>query len=184
MPRKKIKWNSEKVISFSAIFISFITLVIFVYQTNLMSKQNYLSILPYVDLSTTDNSERYEFEFVLDNHGIGPAIIESVIVNYKGKQYNLKDYNNDAFQLLKVLHPSFDSIKDFSYSTLDRGIAIPANTKYQVFGVRGSEKDYELLTTGINELLSNGLDYEVVYKSIQNEHWLIHVNSEGPTKLD
>ena len=57
MAAKKIKWNSERILSLSAMSISFITLIIFIYQTNLMSKQNYLSILPYLQLSTSNDSE-------------------------------------------------------------------------------------------------------------------------------
>ena len=76
MPRAKIKWNSDKLLSLSAISISFITLIIFIYQTNIMSRQNYISIMPYLDLSTTNDVSDYHFELNLKNHGVGPAIIE------------------------------------------------------------------------------------------------------------
>ena len=80
--------------------------------------------------------------------------------------------------------PVLDSVKFFSSSTLDKGIAIPANSSYNVFSVQDSEKDYNLLTTSLEELLRNGLRYEITYRSIQNERWMIYNNSEGPEKLD
>ena len=40
------------------------TLIIFIYQTNLIRKQNYLSILPYLSISTSDNSGQLIFDFL------------------------------------------------------------------------------------------------------------------------
>lgn len=184
MFKNKIKWNSERLLSFSAMTISFITLVIFIYQTNLMRKQNYLSILPYVMLSTSANKETQTFEVNLVNHGVGPAIIESVILKYKGKQHDLINYENHLYTFLVSQVPALDSIKTVSSSTLDKGMAIPANYKYNVLSVGNSEKDYQLILDNINRLLDEGLDYEIIYKSIQNERWLIRNNSLEPKKLN
>jgi len=71
--------------------ISFLTLIIFIYQTNLMSKQNFLSILPYLQISTSDNKAENTFSLDIKNHGVGPAIIESVIIYYKGEKHDLRD---------------------------------------------------------------------------------------------
>ena len=164
--------------------ISVLTLIIFIYQTNLMSKQNYLSILPYVQISTSDDKAENTFSLDIRNHGVGPAIIESVIIYYKGEKHDLRDYDNYLYNYLKSEMPVLDSVKFFSSSTLDKGIAIPANSSYNVFSVQDSEKDYNLLTTSLGELLRNGLRYEITYRSIQNERWMIYNNSEGPEKLD
>ena len=183
MSKKKIKWNSERLLSLSAMSISFITLLIFIYQTNLMSKQNYLSILPYLDMSVTRNRGDHIFELNLKNHGVGPAIIESVIMEYRGKRYDLVDFENDLFIFLLTKVPVLDSIKNASTSTLDKGMAIPANSSYNVLRIEDSPEGYELIVGSLDNLLENGLDYEIVYKSIQNERWLIHHNSQGPEQL-
>jgi hypothetical protein len=149
-----------------------------------MSKQNYLSILPYVQISTSDDKAENTFSLDIKNHGVGPAIIESVIIYYKGEKHDLRDYDNYLYNYLKSEMPVLDSVKFFSSSTLDKGIAIPANSSYNVFSVQDSEKDYNLLTTSLEELLRNGLRYEITYRSIQNERWMIYNNSEGPEKLD
>ncbi|MGB5458511.1 MAG: hypothetical protein WBM91_13115 [Eudoraea sp.] len=180
----KLKWNSDKILSLSAMSVSVLTLIIFIYQTNLMSKQNYLSILPYVQISTSDDKAENTFSLDIKNHGVGPAIIESVIIYYKGEKHDLRDYDNYLYNYLKSEMPVLDSVKFFSSSTLDKGIAIPANSSYNVFSVQDSEKDYNLLTTSLEELLRNGLRYEITYRSIQNERWMIYNNSEGPEKLD
>ncbi|GJM33159.1 MAG: hypothetical protein DHS20C18_21600 [Saprospiraceae bacterium] len=184
MPKIKIKWNSERLLSFSAMSISFITLIIFIYQTNLMSKQNYLSIMPYLDFSQTRDFENHVYEVKLENHGIGPAIIESATIVYQNKRHNLSDYNNELYTFLRSMVPALDSLQNVSSSTLDKGMAIPANTEYTILSVKGPPEDYQLIQEGIKKLIEEGMDYEIVYKSIQDEHWLIHNNSEGPKKLD
>ena len=89
----KIKWNSERILSLSAMSISFITLIIFIYQTNLMNKQNYLSILPYLQVSTSNNSEGNSYLLSIQNYGVGPAIIESVKMQYQGQEYDLRGFS-------------------------------------------------------------------------------------------
>ena len=181
---KKIKWNSDKILGISAMSISFITLVIFIYQTNLMSKQNYLSILPYLSISTSDNSANNTFAITLDNYGVGPAIIESATLSYQGKNEDLSDYDNELLKYLRAKAPVLDSIKAISYSTIDKGIAIPAGEKYNILTIYNSEKDYRLYKSILEELIGKGLYFEIKYKSIQDEHWKINNITQGPEKLD
>lgn len=184
MRKLKIKWNSEKVLSISAMGISFLTLIIFIYQTNLIRKQNYISILPYLSVSITENRAQSTFEFNLENHGVGPAIIESVTLFHKGKRYDLANYNNEIFKFLVFRAPELDSIQNSSSSTLESGMAVPINTTINIFKIVKSPKDYPLITNSFNRLLEEGLDYEIIYKSIQSERWMIHKGSQGPEKLD
>ncbi|MEP0134343.1 MAG: hypothetical protein ABJJ25_08950 [Eudoraea sp.] len=184
MSKLKIKWNSDKIVGLSAMSISVLTLIIFIYQTNLMSKQNYLSILPYLQISTSNDKAENTFSLDIKNHGVGPAIIESVIIYYKGEKHDLREYDNYLYNFLRSEVPVLDSIKFFSSSTIDKGIAIPANSNYNVFKILDSEKDYDLLTSSLENLLKKGMYYEITYRSIQDERWIIHSNSEGPQKLD
>ena len=184
MAKKKIKWNSEKLLGISAMTISFITLMIFIYQTNLMRKQNYLSILPYLSLSTSNSPVDSRFSLTLENHGVGPAIIESVKLKHNEKVYDLADYNYEVLTFLKAKKPLLDSIKVISYSTLDKGMAIPVNDSYSILEVVGSETDYLLLKNSLDELLETGLRFEIIYRSIQNERWMITNDTQGPEKLD
>ena len=181
---KKINWNSDKILGISAMSISFITLVIFIYQTNLMSKQNDLSILPYLSISTSDNSANNTFAITLDNYGVGPAIIENAKMSYLGKNEDLSDYDNEFLKYLKAKAPVLDSVKGISYSTLDKGVAIPAGEKYNLLTIYNSEKDYKLYKSVLEELIEKGLYFEIKYKSIQGEYWRINNIIQGPEKLD
>jgi len=165
--------------------MSFVTLLIFMYQTNLMKKQNYLSILPYMAVTDTHNGAEQTFKLNLHNHGVGPAIIESVAMIHQTKKYDLSNFDNNIYSFLINRAPQLDSIRNFSSSTLDKGMAIPANTIYNIFAVTNSSRDYVLITNALDRLLvEEELDYEIVYKSIQNERWLITKDSKGPIKLD
>lgn len=180
----KLQWNSGRILSLTAMVISFITLIIFIYQTNLMSRQNYLSILPYLSLSTSDNSADNSYVLSLENYGVGPAIIEKVAIIHGGKTFDLTDFDNEVYHVLKNRMPAMDSIKSFSHSTLDKGMAIPVNTSYRILEVKNSRKDYQLLRNGLRQLLEEGLYFEIIYRSIQNERWRITNDTEGPEKLD
>jgi len=181
---KKIKWNSERILSLSAMTMSFFTLIIFIYQTNLMSKQNYLSILPYLSLTTSNSPEDSRFSLSLENHGVGPAIIESIKIKHNEEVYDLADFNNEVYTFLKAKVPELDSMKVISYSTLDKGMAIPVNDSYNILEVNDSKADYLLLRNSLNNLLADGLHFEIVYRSIQNERWMITNNTQGPKKLE
>lgn len=184
MAKRKLKWNSEKILSLSAMSMSFITLLIFMYQTDLMKKQNYLSILPYLSVTDTSNAAEQTYELDMYNHGIGPAILESTTIIYKTKKYDLREYDSRVFTFLRTVAPQLDSIRNFSSSTLDPGMAIPANSKYNIFAVTNSSRDFGIMTSELERLLSEGLNFEIIYKSMQNERWLISIDSEGPIKLD
>lgn len=184
MGRKKIKWNSERLLSLSAMTLSVITLFIFIWQTNLMSRQNYLSILPYLQFSVHDDASGNSYGLSLKNHGVGPAILESVILEYRGKRYDLKEYNNELHKLLNSLKPELDSVQYTELGSLNRGIAIPANASYVILSIMNSPSDYPTLANTIRDLVESGIRYEIIYQSLQGERWMIHNDSEGPQKLE
>ncbi len=174
MAKNKMKWNTDRMLGFFAISISFITLVIFIYQTNLMRRQNDLSIMPYLMIATSNNPGNHSYELNLKNHGVGPAIIESVILTYQGENYNLADYDHDLLTFLVSIAPALDTVRNINTSTLNKGLALPSNTTYTAIGVRESEISYRLITESIDQLVENGLDLQITYKSIQEERWRIN----------
>lgn len=180
---KSTSWNSDKIVGISAIGISFITLLIFLYQTNLMRKQNHLSILPYVAISITDNPANATYRLSLINHGVGPAIIDQVVLKYKGEIIDMAQYDNVMLEFLKDRHPHLDSLKAFSYATLEKGMAIPANTTYTVLEAKQSARDYAILKDALEGMIEQGLYFEIYYSSIQQEHWRISNATKGPEKL-
>ena len=184
MSRSTSRWNSDRLLSMSAMIISFSTLLIFIYQTNLLRRQNYLSIMPYLSVSVTRDAAGHFFEVELENLGVGPAIIESVAMRYRGKLHPLTDYNGDLHRFLVAQAPELDSIQFYSSTIIGKGTAIPANAGFQMISVGGPVEEYQLITRTLQRLLQEGLDYEITYRSIQGERWRIRQDSQGPERLD
>ncbi len=183
MAKEKHRISTDRLLGLTAMMISMVTLIIFIYQTNLMRKQNYISVLPYLDFATTANAGDDIFRLSLKNHGVGPAIIESIVLKYNDSVYDVADYEDDVWSTLKAIVPALDSVRDLSTATLGKGMAIPANSTYTILAVKGDPTAYQLVVGTLQQLLEQGLDYDLIYKSILNERWIIHDDSEGPEEL-
>ncbi len=170
----KNDWNGDRFLSITAMFISILTLLVFIYQTNLIRKQQFMSVYPYMGLGHI-GLESPKYRLVLSNEGIGPAIIHSVQLKYDDKVLDepLRDYlgariNQDSF--------------NFYYSDVYPGRLIPAGDHIELIGVG----DRQLGTFyQLNTLLSDEkLEYEIVYESIYGERWKIWLEGSAPLKLN
>lgn len=177
------RWSAEKLFSLTAMLISLTTLIIFIYQTNLMKDQNHITVLPYLAVATSTNPPQNLFELSLKNHGMGPAILESVKLFYQDSVYNIEHYKHTLLSCLIAIAPELDKIESFSSATTEEGMAIPANSSYTVIQVYDSEEDFRNITQTLNQLQSNGLQYEVIYKSILGARWRVTDNTKGPESL-
>lgn len=176
-------WSTERLLSITAMTVSLFTLIIFIYQTNLMRQQNYISILPYLQVSSTSNEGEFIFDVNIINQGVGPAIFESAYISYQGDRYDFSDYGYDFYEVLSAVEPTFDSLRYYSSTVLDPGIAISPGERFNLFAVRNVPEEYGIVAQTFDRMLSEGLYYRIVYRSIQNERWEITADSNGPKKL-
>ncbi|WKN41960.1 hypothetical protein [Tunicatimonas pelagia] len=118
-------WNSEKIISLSAFIVSIATLLALMYQIRISSEQNelvrkqqYASVLPYVEIWPANRNSSH-FSLSLVNNGIGPAFINEVRVVYEGQVYK-----NDprTFYYSKIIKT--DTIQ-FGYADIIKGQVLP-----------------------------------------------------------
>ena len=165
--------------------ISLSTLIVFVYQTNLIRKQQYMSVYPHLNLSN-DNTGSLDCEYTLKNEGVGPAFITSIdVFDGGGKTYmNLVDYVRT-----KVLRS--DSIY-FHYSDIYVGKLISSEEEIALFGLLddahndGNElkRNIVLGAHKLRTIINNdSLNVNITYKSIYGESWKITKNSMTPEKL-
>jgi hypothetical protein len=77
-----VRLNTDRVVSLSAMLVGVGSLFIIVYQTALLREQQAASALPYVMVGIMANGE--QTYIVARNTGVGPALIEDVVVRYKG----------------------------------------------------------------------------------------------------
>jgi hypothetical protein len=76
--------NTDRVVALSAMLIGLGSLFIIVYQTALLREQQAASALPYVMVGIMANDE--QTYIVARNTGVGPALIEDVVVRYQGSE--------------------------------------------------------------------------------------------------
>ncbi len=181
---KKEFWNAEKLLGLSALLVSLFTLMVFIYQTNLIRKQQYMSVYPHLNIGNK-YSGSLEYQYVLSNDGIGPAMIKSVEVSLKnGEKFeSLNHYVRSA--LTKA-----DTIYYFT-SDIAEGMLIPAQSEIALFGLYDKEKT-TLRNQAANTvagaiklrsiLNSENLIIKIVYESIYEERWEINRQSAAPIK--
>jgi hypothetical protein len=155
----KSSWNSDKILSLSAIFISVLTLMVFIYQTRLIRKQQYLSVYPYVIYGAGGYGTGENF-LQLTNSGIGPALIKDVEISYDDKKfsyiYEFVDYITEG-----------DSTINLYYSDITAGLLIPAD---ETKAIVGSLNDHE---NKLYKVLTSDFKLEIKYESIYGEEWLL-----------
>ena len=71
--------------SFLALVISVAALFVSIYEANLLRAQEKMMIWPYVEVGPSYSSDG--FNIVVNNEGIGPAIIRSIEVSYNGQKF-------------------------------------------------------------------------------------------------
>ncbi|MEM9718746.1 MAG: hypothetical protein AAGA10_05845 [Bacteroidota bacterium] len=166
-------WNSEKLLSISAILISLATLFTVIYQANLMRKRQYASVLPYLELwQSRINGETFGLSLV--NNGLGPAFVKRVQVIYQDKAYpgDLHDFLYSDIVLKE------DSIKKLFYSNLLPGRLIPPGGTVELLKVEGSARDFQILKKWIS---SRNVQLEVIYSSVYEEFWSLKGIGDAPT---
>lgn len=184
--------STDRIIGISAMLISLMTLIIFLYQTHLIKDQSRLSVRPRLTFnknvvkSITKNETEgdqimIEITLSLRNDGLGPAIIESSRILDRGSSYELMTFFEEAYPAL-LEFGFFTQITE-----LTQGEAIRASKSIDLFTYQ-----YDLMNEeAIKKLLNAEIvydfpfEYEVIYSSMYEERWQVRSNTEGhPVPVD
>ncbi len=85
--KPKPRINSETLVAYSAILIAVVTAIVAVYDANINRKYQSISIWPHVVHNTTTNfGTPAKFELLLENKGLGPAVIKDYSISVDGKK--------------------------------------------------------------------------------------------------
>lgn len=173
--------SSDKWLSILAIIASVGTLFTVVYQTNLIRKQQYASVLPYLEIWNSQKSDSYRL--ILVNNGIGPAFIEDVKIVYLDSVYQM-----DPAEFLSQEINKSDSIRGFSYSNIKKGRIIPSGTQIELLKKSGDPKEVKRLWSwfsGNDPERKEVPEIEIEYSSVYGEKWKsTHFRLDQPLKLD
>lgn len=175
---KKSFWNSNKLLSLLAFLISIGTFTTFAYQTYLIQKQQYASVLPYLMIQPyNDGSGEYTTrELRLRNNGVGPAFIRSVKTYYQDSVYS---QDPSQFYFKSIDHP--DSTETaVNNESIFPGYVIPPGKNVLLIG---SASEYSANTIA-KYFTSQKAVFEIDYSSIYDEVWRIRSDDPIPEKIE
>ena len=182
MGKNRIK--TDRIIAFSAMSISLMTLIIFIYQTSMIREQNRLSVTPRLTFNSSEiaNDSLITINFELRNNGLGPAIIDSIAIVFKGQRYEA-DYRSFFEETTPKLY-QFVSIPRTVLTS--PGEAILAGESLTMFTAATPKAHNAKLQESITSGDFNAFDVEVIYSSIYKEQWKIRLKSDTsiPQKIN
>ncbi len=174
----KIKLNADRVVSISAIMISLMTLVVLVLQTNMIRHQQRNSVYPHMMMGNQGYGGA-NFAFIMTNSGIGPAIIESVEINYQDSIYQM-DLPSFFFNYIE----GTDTLSNVLHSNVYPGMLVPAEKTIKFFEVDNNLESAVSLMKAFNQLREEEFEMVITYKSIYEDRWKLSTNSGTPVSID
>lgn len=170
-------WNSEKIVSMAAMFISICTLFTIIYQTTIFREQQYASVYPRLEIWNNGGRENYQFTIV--NTGIGPAFIEDVRIIHADSVFQ-GDPARFASFYMKTLGDSVRNMS-YNYSNMPTGRLIRPGQEVRMITIEDSRR----ATQFFRKLFGNQTaKLEVVYSSVYGERWKLSGMSFNPEKLE
>lgn len=173
---KRIKINTDRLLGLSAMMVSIVTLVIFIYQTNIMRNQSRLEVKPRLVFNTSvqSNDSLVTFTFLLRNKGLGPAMIKEAKIIHDSQKYPL-DY--DFF--IDFVYPDLEEYGNLlSTSSLLSGDIVSVNEVQSLFVYRAYAKDISKINEYLNLNNANYIlpwDVEITYESLyEEEEWKLN----------
>lgn len=166
-----LKQNSLTILT---VTVSILTLMIYVRQTNILSKQTEMlleqskaSSWPYLsigaDMSFDDENMSFgEYRVIVANFGVGPAIIEKVVIKVKDKEFS----NWDEFT--QHFFPDNMSKKFTRHSLYDR-VIMPGD----MVTVIDLHQNLPMADHLYKKDVLKNLEIMICYKSVYNDYWMV-----------
>ena len=84
-PASPNRLSTDRLLAFSAVFLSLAALVVAIFQTAILREQQRASAWPHLQLGTSMIDGAYAM--TLGNNGVGPAIVREVDIDFDGRDY-------------------------------------------------------------------------------------------------
>ena len=179
---KKTNWNTDRIIGLSVMMISLLTLIIFIYQTNIMRAQSRLSVTPLLSFNQAESisDSTYRIKCSIKNKGLGPAIVESVTIIYEGERIKVRFA--DFFDTYFGKFTQYANLE--SETHLSKGTTLSAGEEVNFFTVSVSRSVLqEFMDYAGFDDNNPPFDIEVLYSSIYEEEWKVTLKGEGREEL-
>ncbi len=154
---QKFKLDAGVAIGLIAIIINVITVSVYMYQANIMQKQQHASAWPYLEWLLIYNQDD-GLKLEVKNNGVGPAIVKNAIAKINGEPI-----------LLDSLFSRVIGTNNFPRLTsVIQNRVLPANASirpFQIKNIEWAEKIYY-------ELVAQKFEFKICYESIYGEQWV------------
>ncbi|MFD2824400.1 hypothetical protein ACFS5M_12030 [Lacinutrix iliipiscaria] len=180
--KQKIKLKPDKLMSGLAFVISLATLYVFFYQTSLIKKQQYTSVLPYFEIGNTQLGGDYSF--ILENNGIGPGFINEIKIHYKDSVYKGYDIN-DFYTEVILKQDTILNSQSISHSSIRKGMLITEKETRYLLRLKQDAENFDQKHLRLRDWLNKRIKIEITYSSIYDEQWkIIFPETLSPIKLN
>jgi len=175
---------TDRIVGISAILISLLTLVIFIYQTNIMHEQSRLSVTPRLlfGVHSIYQDSLLTYNITLENKGIGPAIVEKATAIYQGKTFEMQ-----WEEMFSEAAPELGELGEFqSMGSVSKGTTLSADEEKILISYQFhlSNLDKILESFDLSDEGDFPFDMEIIYRSIyESERWSIK-DGGNPVRLD
>ena len=141
MPLRQL--STDRLLAFSAVFLSLAALVVSIFQTAILREQQRASVWPHLQLYRANVDSNYTLKLV--NNGVGPAVIRTFSVRSQGEHFD--QVSTLSRRVIRDLG-AWDSLGRFGwyYSDIDAGEVVQAG------------QEIDLLTTLSSLPLQHALD--------------------------
>jgi hypothetical protein len=187
-----MRLNTDRVVSLSAMIVGLGSLFIIVYQTALLREQQKASALPYLMLGLQVNNERSYV--IMRNTGVGPALIEDVVVRYQGREIR-----QDPYDFFLEVRPEAAKYDGLSVDKLIVGRLVPAGEWINVLGSEGDGQRMAGILLGVFDVGEVPMSWytargvpksgpdkaiiEITYRSVYGDRWRVTSDTVVPKAL-
>lgn len=184
-----MKLSTDRIVSLSAMVVGVSSLVIAMYQTKLMRESARAAVLPYLMVGI--NSDADGAFMTLRNAGVGPALVDDVVVRVHGREIK-----GDAYEYYVGMRPGKPQNPHLSMDRIQPGRLIPAGENIKMLGSWGADGREEMLgellhtfdladvpRTWIENVGATERDkavFEISYSSVYGQHWTARSNATVP----
>ncbi len=163
--------NVNRMASFGAVLISLMALGVSVLEVNALKAQQKAMIWPFISIKNSYSNDG--FELILENKGVGPAVINRVNISYKGVSYQDLD---------ALIETTVGEEAAFSYDVYSgsnpTGSVMAAREVVTLFSVPWEPRTERLL-----EAWDNAVVVSACYCSIQEDCWISQLDQNMSQKV-
>jgi len=155
--------TSDKILTFTALFISCLALTVSIVQTRIMQKQSHAAVWPRLG-SGASWGEDY-FDFAVTNQGVGPAIVNDIEFQFRDSTFSYISGMVNHIMRLEKEETGQKVQMSYGYSDITEGRVIKAAETIEVYKANDST------SVNLAKKYFQDIDVKIDYCSIYEKCW-------------